>query len=746
MGNDSDDDVDSLFGSPPPSPGMARGRSLSLALPGTFDATDITKNVGTIALPGSHSSSETLVVNLPTSPPRQLAQVRPQPQIVAPVPPTSKVNRKRSIDVSNPPDSRPPKKAKPAKSTRASKTPVSQTTTSKGPSLTLPDPSQPLPPNLLRNQPGLLGVAGMVGRVHPAKLSTGRNSGSSPNNPIVVDEESSATAGAAWKAASKLRAKSVTLDPHAQAIVDSFMSHPKILPAMQSITSLLRTDSNTNVGCCTGANHHYHNTSHPSHPYQALNPTTRRKRKLTSVPAGAEDWDVPYPFPNNEGPENYREKWEKSKEREKRVMEKLTGLVRGAVYKAFKSMEQKSSSESSSSSEVPTASRSNFGTQSPKADIPHAKVRRVDHRKAPGQTDTTGELQHLWDFAAIDTGLLIGQIPQQRINGNFSPVPNSINPVFIPNLTSLGTIISGARSQSSPTLSNSPTLTSATRLSTPPDIGIRQFNVASREKGDLINQTVRLDSTESLVAFPLNAFGSTHDVLLDPKILGGPLLSDFDLSMTGVFPAGGVPCSGFTANQFILSSSSNVTSPSAIGYSHNAPVDPGFLDGSLLSNFETSMTNVLPAGGAPCSGFTTSHPNPCSSLTVPSDINDCNHGLPEVPKLFDESLMISFDSTVSNVFPAGGAPCSGPTDNQLNADHNSIPTTTSPSGLVDCNSDAYAITRCLDESVLDNFESTISNVLPDGGVPCGSTSNQSNPSNNPDVLPGPDLGGSISCS
>src|SRR5882762_7752851 len=66
----SDDDADSLFGSPPPSP--ARGRSPQLALPtGPSSA----ENVGTIALPGSQINSElppnpaALLLSAPSSSP-----------------------------------------------------------------------------------------------------------------------------------------------------------------------------------------------------------------------------------------------------------------------------------------------------------------------------------------------------------------------------------------------------------------------------------------------------------------------------------------------------------------------------------------------------------------------------------------------------------------------------------------------------------------------------------------------------
>src|SRR5258707_7237615 len=64
-----DEDEDSLFGSPPPSP--ARGRSPQLALP---TGPGHTENVGTIALPGSQYCSE-LAID-----PAVLLLKRPLPQ------------------------------------------------------------------------------------------------------------------------------------------------------------------------------------------------------------------------------------------------------------------------------------------------------------------------------------------------------------------------------------------------------------------------------------------------------------------------------------------------------------------------------------------------------------------------------------------------------------------------------------------------------------------------------------------
>lgn len=48
-----------------------------------------------------------------------------------------------------------------------------------------------------------------------------------------------------------------------------------------------------------------------------------KRRRLQRVPAGAEGWTVPFPFPQGEGPQHYRETWEM-----KRLIVLLGGLIR----------------------------------------------------------------------------------------------------------------------------------------------------------------------------------------------------------------------------------------------------------------------------------------------------------------------------------------------------------------------------------------------------------------------------------
>jgi len=57
-----------------------------------------------------------------------------------------------------------------------------------------------------------------------------------------------------------------------------------------------------------------------------------KRRRLSRVPAGAADWDVPYPFQEGEGPQEYRRTWER--ERGKQLISQLINLIRIAARKA----------------------------------------------------------------------------------------------------------------------------------------------------------------------------------------------------------------------------------------------------------------------------------------------------------------------------------------------------------------------------------------------------------------------------
>ncbi|EIN04863.1 hypothetical protein PUNSTDRAFT_146180 [Punctularia strigosozonata HHB-11173 SS5] len=240
----SEDDAESLFGSPPPSPPSA---TLDLALP-TGGAT--TENVGTIALPGSRARSEHTVVPPvsrlsgahPTHPrshsqqqqqqqqqagahtswsaspipayPRSSSTPTPTPSsrtsspypVTTPETTTTLTSGLASIPASDSFERRKRRKVE-VSPTRTATAPPARP---QPPPIPLPAPGERAPANFLRNQAALLGVAGLVGGLKPSRLTTGTNKGkgrerengrgsgfattttparrgSTPNDPIVVD-------------------------------------------------------------------------------------------------------------------------------------------------------------------------------------------------------------------------------------------------------------------------------------------------------------------------------------------------------------------------------------------------------------------------------------------------------------------------------------------------------------------------------------------------------------------------------
>lgn len=57
-----------------------------------------------------------------------------------------------------------------------------------------------------------------------------------------------------------------------------------------------------------------------------------KKRKLARVPAGAADWDVPYPFDEGDGPEGYHQSWER--DRAKQLVNEVVDIFKEAANKA----------------------------------------------------------------------------------------------------------------------------------------------------------------------------------------------------------------------------------------------------------------------------------------------------------------------------------------------------------------------------------------------------------------------------
>ena len=340
-----EEDQDSLFGSPPPSPQITgRPESPSLALPcsgvsgsrSSISTAPATQNVGTIALPGSHPDSELAINPLALSLSHGVVH---RPPAVPQRPSTSMLTARRSsapltrsssrIAASS---SKPRPQAK-KKSRQSSRSSTSEPMQPQGPEFTLPDPSAPPPANFLRNQENLLGRAGLVGGIKPAALQP-YMPGSTPSNPILVDEEEDTPI---LGRRSRLKEQpyidpALLTAPTNQEIVSVLIGQKDIFPILEGVLKLVMRSA-TGEAATTAS-------KRPSSP-QSNNSRSKastsssqpvKKRKLNRVPAGATDWDVPYPFPDGEGPDAYRKTWER--ERGKQLISQLIKLIKTAARKA----------------------------------------------------------------------------------------------------------------------------------------------------------------------------------------------------------------------------------------------------------------------------------------------------------------------------------------------------------------------------------------------------------------------------
>ncbi|CAA7267005.1 unnamed protein product [Cyclocybe aegerita] len=229
------------------------------------------------------------------------------------------------------------RKKRPLQTSRAEEEP----TTPPEPEFTLPDPTAPPPVHFLRNQDNLLGKAGRVGGVKPSTLTHTR--GSTPSNPILVDDDDTPMIGRR-NHLSQLREPSncqpyidpsLLTAPTNQEIVQVLIGQKDIFPVLESILKLIM-----------GATPKPQSDSPPPptgferRPAQAPSQTNAssdlgqsvKKRRLNRVPAGAADWDVPYPFEKGEGPTAYEKTWER--ERGKQLIAELIKLIKTAARKA----------------------------------------------------------------------------------------------------------------------------------------------------------------------------------------------------------------------------------------------------------------------------------------------------------------------------------------------------------------------------------------------------------------------------
>ncbi|KAF9267762.1 hypothetical protein L218DRAFT_941179 [Marasmius fiardii PR-910] len=315
-----------LFGSPPPSPGRGRSPSPPLALPNSISGVSlVSQNVGTIALPGSQHNAE-LAVNplaLPFSEsrhgsPRPLANTTTLNEKTSSsssrLSPMSSIGTVSRASSQTPSTSR-SRKRKFVTSSSSSRPPP--------PQIPLPDPSQPPPSNWLRSQAALLGHAGLVGGIKPANLSHGKHRGSTPSNPIIIEDADELDSGQKSSEKSKTHHRPYHHDvfanlklppPPTRDIVEILIRQKEVFPILQDLLKLF----SGSPGLASA--------------YRSLNDPPPKKRKLNSVPAGAVDWDVPYPFQDGEGPQSYHDEW--AQDRAKQLVSQLVALIKTASRKA----------------------------------------------------------------------------------------------------------------------------------------------------------------------------------------------------------------------------------------------------------------------------------------------------------------------------------------------------------------------------------------------------------------------------
>ncbi|KAK0223198.1 hypothetical protein IW262DRAFT_1544552 [Armillaria fumosa] len=332
------DSPESLFGSPPPSP-VIKGRSPSplLALPGSSSSVGIcrvsTQNVGTIALPGSHLDSELpinpLALSLSYSPrPPAQDQVFSAPSnwrhpnhastFAFATATSSAISSSSSTPVSSRSSSLAPNLTSTTKKKKILKRKTTTYERPPPPEIPLPDPSGPPPSNFLRSQNALLGTAGLVAGVKPSTITHKDTRGMTSNNPIVIDDNPPPPQPVSKPLLSLFLAmNSLGLShPSNQEIVRILVRQKAIFPLLEEILKLIASGS-----------------IRPSPSWRRdYQPGSTKRRKLRHVPAGANDWDVPYPFARGEGPEEYDANW--AKERCKQLVSQLVGLIKTATRKA----------------------------------------------------------------------------------------------------------------------------------------------------------------------------------------------------------------------------------------------------------------------------------------------------------------------------------------------------------------------------------------------------------------------------
>jgi hypothetical protein len=149
--------------------------------------------------------------------------------------------------------------------------------------------------------------------------------GSTSSNPIVVEDELNIPHIGCKTRLPPPVDPALLPTPSTEEIIASLIKQKNIFPVLESILKFIATNDSQNTAPPARSAFERSNRSDSEGP-------PGKKRKLGSVPAGAVDWDVPYPFSDGEGPHAYRTNWEK--ERGKQLINQLVGLIKSAARTA----------------------------------------------------------------------------------------------------------------------------------------------------------------------------------------------------------------------------------------------------------------------------------------------------------------------------------------------------------------------------------------------------------------------------
>ncbi|KAH7930133.1 hypothetical protein BV22DRAFT_76348 [Leucogyrophana mollusca] len=268
------------------------------------------------------------------------------------------------------------------------------------PPILIPDPTGPPPANFLRNQHALLGVAGLVGNVIPAQLAVQKQTrGSTSSNPIIIEDELDPPPIGQKPRCPAIDPAQLPV-PSGGDVITSLIRQKNIFPVLESIIRFLGAGN----GVPPPSSLHSSSPALPfARPYGTGVASSReivsqeqppaKRRRLSTVPAGANDWDVPYPFAAGEGPSEYRANWER--ERGRQLITQLVTLIKGAVQNAAmrkhikrtKAKQRRGSSEEQSSAARNASSMATGGLEAA-----HGRdVQEVQELLDRGDHDTAAE-------------------------------------------------------------------------------------------------------------------------------------------------------------------------------------------------------------------------------------------------------------------------------------------------------------------------------------------------------------------